>query len=235
MIRIPDTQESLGQARVQNNINQYSTSQDFVDAGLRPDLGPTDTIPMSITTDWQNPGEAELLKKEEITPLTPAGAHSTDVYPEVYPAPDDTTDLTYEDQYPTPSYRGDQVLRSRSGYRGPAQYWKYGGMAGPTEGDPIFFNVDPSEVAYQTYPGPMLGSSLQIFDTPPPDYYSGIGQIPSAAENVTPALITTAIGALLALAGPMLVSGEHKKLSLIYMGSFAGALGLVNLVTAVTK
>lgn len=225
MIRLPESALTNGLKLYRAPTDQYS-SGDFD----RPDLEPSTLIPMSIVTSWVNPGGAELLKRGDITELTPLGPPSTDVYPGVYPAPADTQDIDYEDRIPRIEYRGDQILRSRSGIRGPAQYWKYGGLRGlgddivlrlnQPELDPVMFYDDPSEVAYQTYKGPFLGDSALPF---PGD------------KDVWVAAAQTAVGALIALVGINYVRTEHQKTALTYIGGFAGAIGVVNLISAIAK
>lgn len=142
------------------HINQFSTEAEFARECLVPDLAPSDLIPMSYETSWVNPGEQILLKRGEILPLTPLGPQETDVFPWTPRAPADTTNIDYEDQIPRRQHRGDQVLRSRLGVRGPGAYWRYGGTEnlGQAEEEPVQFVYRPSEIAYQTYPGPSLGA-----------------------------------------------------------------------------
>jgi len=144
------------------HINQFSTEEEFARECLEPDLAPSDLIPMSYETSWVNPGEQILLKRGEILPLTPLGPQSTDVFPWTPRAPADTTNIDYEDQIPRIQHRGDQVLRSRLGVRGPGAYWRYGGTEnlGQAEEEPIQFVYRPSEIAYQTYSGPSLGQTV---------------------------------------------------------------------------
>jgi len=47
--------------------------------------------------------------------------------------------------------------------------------------------------------------------------------------------VQTLVGGLLALVGPNFVRTEHQKMALTYIGGFAGALGLVNLIAAALK
>jgi hypothetical protein len=218
MLRITDLkdQDYAGLKLYRAPVNEYGSGED------RPDLEPSTLIPMGIRTSWVNPGGAVLLKRGDITELTPLGPASTDVYPGVAPAPTDTQDIEYEDRIPRIAYRGDQVLRSRSGIRGPAQYWKYGGLNGPSMGqpelNPVLFYNDPSEVAYQTYPGPFLG------------------QVPSiASDGIWTSIAQTVVGGLIAMVGPNFARNQDQKTALVYIGGFAGAIGVVNLISAIAK
>jgi len=216
MLRITDFKnpDYAGLKLYRAPINEYGVQED------RPDLEPSDLIPMGIRTSWVNPGAAVLLKRGDITQLTPLGPASTNVYPGVAPAPSDTQDIDYEDRIPRIAYRGDQVLRASSGVRGPAQYWKYGGLQdlGQPESNPILFYNDPSEVAYQTYPGPFLG------------------QTPSfGADGLLTSIVQTVVGSLIALVGPNFARNQDQKTALVYIGGFAGAIGVVNLIAAMGK
>lgn len=235
--------ESFGQLRTQNDINQFSTEAAFMKAGLRPDLSPSDLIPMGIQTSWVNPGEAVLRREGEITELTPLGPEATNVFPGTFPAPANTQDTGFEDRVPRIEYRGDQVLRSRSGIRGPAQYWKYGGMTGlgnpgfvvgrrlPWEGgedenvfggvdgdDPITFYADPSEVAYQTYPGPMLGQEAS--------------KCTPKQMAVTSALLAAA-GAAVAFMGAPKAKDVYLRQALTILGVIMGGFGAVGLISSI--
>lgn len=235
----------MGQARVVNNVDQFSTEREIREAGMRPNLAPTDTIPMGIRTAWENPGEAILLREGEILPLTHFGPHDTDVFPEVRPAPVDIQTTDFEDRYPRTQNRGDMILRARSGQRGPAQFWKYGGMEGlgqyedikahddaggrtiysevlglgQPEGDPIMFNPrnGPQEVAYQTYPGPFLGQD----DIPA----LRKAKMQSAASSLVAAL---AGGAL--IGSSFLFKGKELSAVLRLLGVVAGGIGVANMV-----
>lgn len=216
MLRITDItdQDYAGLKLYKSPVNEYGASED------RPDLEPSDLIPMGVRTSWENPGGAVLLKQGDITQLTPLGARSTNVFPGVAPAPDDTQDIDYEDRVPRIMYRGDQILRASSGVRGPAQYWKYGGLQGlgQPELNPVLFYNDPSEVAYQTYPGPFLG------------------QVPTVgSDGLLSSVAQTVVGGLIALVGPSFARNQSQKDALIYIGGFAGAIGVVNLISALIK
>lgn len=231
MIRIPDTEAlgRMGQLRIMNNVNQYSTGKDLFEAGMEPDMAPTDLIPMGIQTSWVNPGEKVLLERGEILPLTPLGPDSTNVYPDVYPAPADTQDTDFEDKATRIQYRGDQVLRSRSGVRGPGQYWKYGGIRskkakalaglGQPEELPVLFYHDPSEVAYQTYPGPFLGQEMEA---------------KPGTMAFTSGLMLASGAALSFLVSPS-AKGETLKDGLTILGVIMGGIGLVGLIGAAGK
>ena len=212
----------IGRLRVDNNVNQYSTESVIRKAGMRPDLAPTSLIPMGIKTSWTNPGEAQLLKQDEITTLTPLGPESTNVFPGVYPAPADTTDTDFEDRIPRIQYRGDQVLRSRSGYRGPAQYWKYGGMTGLSSDNPVMFYEDPSEVAYQTYPGPFMG---QTVTTPPAAKCT-------PKEMAIDSALLTGVGLAIGMFGSPRVKDKTLHQGLNILALIVGGIGVVGLVHA---
>lgn len=222
MIRIPDT-ESMGQLRVMNSVNQYSNEAELMKAGYRPDLGPSDIIPMGLKTSWVNPGDEILEKEGEILPLTPLGPDATNVFPGVYPAPADTQDLDFEDRIPRIEDRGDQVLRSRSGIRGPAQYWKYGGLRGlgQEEGDPVMFYTDPSEVAYQTYPGAFLGQ----------DALTKFGC--TSKQVLVSSGIMTAVGAAIAFMGAPMAKDKDLKYALTVLGVLVGGVGMISLTSEV--
>jgi hypothetical protein len=214
MIRISEGTASFGQLRVENDVNQYSTEAALRKAGMRPSLAPYDGLPMGIKTSWVNPGEQVLMNEGEITPLTPLGPEATNVFPGVYPAPADTQNIDFEDRIPRIQDRGDQILRSRSGYRGPAQYWKYGGMSGD---DPLMFYRDPSEVAYQAYPGPFMGQAAPALPCSP-------------KEMLIDSVLMTGIGAALGFFGAPMVKDKMLRQGLGVIALIMGGIGTIGLV-----
>ena len=63
----------------------------------------------------------------------------------------------------------------------------------------------------------------------------GDSSVYDPGQNLAPALVTAALGSVIAIFGPLLVKSEYQKNAFLYIGGFAGAIGLVNLVSAVMK
>lgn len=213
MLRISE----LGQYRPADSVNQYATEPELRRAGLRPSLLPSDLIPMGLKTSWVNPGEAVLREEGRILPLTPLGPEESDVYPSTPRAPYDITNTDYEDRIPRIQHRGDQIFRSRSGVRGPGEYWAYGGMAalGQPEEVPVMFYKDPSEVAYQTYPGPTLGQDWARAFSPGSIWQLLVG------------------GAILGTS--FAVRNERAKTILLSMGAVVAGAGIASIVREFAK
>lgn len=193
---------------------QYSSGEELHRAGYRPDLEPTDTTPMELEVDEPNPDEVLMLRRQDILPLTPAGAQEVLVYPGVVPAPDETTDISYED-LPRDEHR--RILRGQTGVNpwGPFPRPPVGPplpmeSLGQAEEDPIAYFRSPAEIAYQTYPGPFLGEYPEM--------------------SLEPALLATVAGGLVAIAGPTFFQDEYVKIAFIYIGSITAAIGLVNAI-----
>ena len=117
------------------------------------------------------------------------------------------------------------MLRSRSGIRGPGQFWKYGGIKskkakllaglGQPEDMPIMFYNDPSEVAYQTYPGRFLGQAS--------------GSMERAAAWSSALLVIAGAGS--AYLGSTVVKDRTLKNSLTILGVVLGGAGVVGAIS----
>lgn len=218
----PEVLFGLGQWRTDNDVNQYSYGTAIEEAGLRPPFFPTDTTPMEVVTCDPNPGEAELLKEGEILPLQPVGARSVLVYPGVVPAPDITTDMSYEDRYP----RGRRdILRGRSheSYYGP---WPppYGieqtmDGFGETMYAPLYFPQNPEDVAYQTYPGPTLGQADK--------------ETAASRSRLYSYILATSLGGTVAVLALTYMKQSVFRDVLGATGVVAGGIGLSNLISEI--
>jgi hypothetical protein len=202
----------------------------------QPPLFPTDTLPMENEESHQNPGYYELLKSGEITELTPHGAQSVLVFPGSVPAPDITTDTSYEDVYP----RNQHVDIFRSGAPGQYKTNPWGpfkkpniapalwGLGRGEEAAPILFYDSPDDVAYQTYNGPMYKKGPELVGLGSPDGFTN-------DMSLVQAFVAVGIGGALGLYAHTLVEDKSTKLTISYAGGFVAAVGILNVITGLFK
>ena len=155
MFRAIDSARFMGQFRPDDSVDQFAREEALRKAGLRPDLFPTDTTPMSLLTK-ANPGEVILREEGWILPLTQADGSQTLVYGDSPPAPDGTTDISFEDEIPRTQYNHDRILRSSNDVL-PYNFGPYLGQVESKTTDFIYTRYD--DAGYQTYPGRFLGQT----------------------------------------------------------------------------
>jgi hypothetical protein len=232
MLRIGE----LGQFRTGNDYDMYNVTQAILEKdGQRPPLFPTDTLPMENEEAHQNPGYYQLLKAGEITELTPHGAQSVLVFPGSVPAPDITTDISYEDVYPRNQhvtiFRGGSPGQYKTNPWGPFPKPPIGpaltGLGQPEEA-PILFYENPDEVAFQTYNGPMYKKGPELVGLEGPDGFSSDMSLLQAA-------VAVGVGGALGLYAHTLVKDKSTKLTISYAGGFVAAVGILNMITSLIK
>ena len=228
MLRLADYvwTNGLGQVRPDDSVDQFAKEREIREAGLRPDLFPTDTMPMGLVypPGTPNPGEQILLKEGWILPLQPEGPESVLVYPEVVPTPSITQNIAFEDQYPRDQHRN--ILRGRTGidpygpFEPPSRKllepYRPLTLGQPEEVPIMILPGRPGSEAYQTYPGPFLGD---------------MGANPGISYgNVLHVVIG---GAMLAAA--FIIDKEYVSPSLYGIGVVVAGIGLASMINEAGK